>query len=260
MPRFSSDGLTLAYESYGEGAPVLLIHGFGSNGVVNWVETGWTTELADAGYRAITIDNRGHGASDKPHDPQAYRPALMAGDAVKLLDTLEIAQAPIIGYSMGARIAAFLALASPERVRCAVLGGMAANLTTGMADSEEIIAALVAPSLAEVSGRTGRQFRAFAERTGADREALAACMETSREPMPAADVGRIRVPVLVAAGSEDTMAGPAESLAQMLPRGEAFTIEGRDHMRTSGDPEFKAAALAFLSRHTNDGGQSSIVA
>lgn len=249
MPTYRSDGLTIAYEAYGSGEPALLIHGFASTGIVNWAETGWTDALRDAGWRAITIDNRGHGLSDKPYDPAAYHPALMAGDALALLDHLAIGRAAVIGYSMGARIAAFLALEHPGRVRCAVLGGMAMNLVTGLNDSAEIIAALTAPSIQQVTSRLGRQFRAFAERTGADRRALAACMASSRTPMPEADVRNIGVPVLVVTGETDAMAGDPRALAALLPRGEAVVVPGRDHLRTSGDPAFKAAALAFMERH-----------
>lgn len=248
MPRFDSEGLEIAYETFGEGPPVLLIHGFGSSGLVNWVETGWTDALVGAGYRAIAIDNRGHGGSEKPYDPAVYHPALMAEDARRLLVYLEIERAVVLGYSMGARIAAFLALAHPERVVATVWGGMGMNLVTGLADSEEIIAALRAPALSEVASRTGRQFRIFADRTGADKEALAACMVTSRAPMPEADVRRIAVPVLVATGSDDTMAGPPEALAALLPDGEAFVIAGKDHMRSTGDRRFIAATLDFLAR------------
>jgi pimeloyl-ACP methyl ester carboxylesterase len=173
----------------------------------------------------------------------------MAEDSRALLDHLGIKGAAVFGYSMGARIAAFLALAHPGRVALSVWGGMGMNLITGLSDSEEIIAALLAPNLADVKGRTGRQFRIFADRTGADKEALAACMVTSRTPMPEADVRQITVPVLVATGSDDAMAGPADALAAILPMGEAFTIPGRDHMRSTGDPKFKAAALDFLARH-----------
>lgn len=248
MPTFQSDGIEIAYEVFGEGPPILLIHGFGSSGLVNWIETGWTATLVEAGYRAITIDNRGHGSSVKLYDPEAYHPSKMAEDSRALLDHLGIERAAVFGYSMGARIAAFLALAHPERVALSVWGGMGINLVAGLADSEEIIAALLAPHLADVKSRTGRQFRIFADRTGADKEALAACMVTSRTPMPEADVRHINVPVLVATGSEDVMAGPAGTLAEILPLGEAFTIPNRDHMRATGDPTFKEAALGFLAR------------
>ena len=249
MSQFLSDGIAIAYETHGEGQPVLLIHGFGSSGRVNWVDTGWVETLAAAGYQPVTFDNRGHGASRKLYDTQLYFAHDMALDALHLLDHLGIARCPVIGYSMGARIAAFLALRHPERVSAMVLGGMGLNLISGLADSEEIIEALTAESLEHVSGRIGRQFRIFADHNKADRAALAACMVNSREPMGEDDVRRIAVPTLVAVGSDDDMAGSPAALAALLPLGEAFTIERRDHMRATGDKAFKAATLDFLARH-----------
>jgi pimeloyl-ACP methyl ester carboxylesterase len=89
---------------------VLLIHGFASTAHVNWVFPGWVKTLDQAGYRVIALDNRGHGESDKPHDPEAYHPETMAADAAGLLDSLNIGSAHVMGYSMGARISAFLTL------------------------------------------------------------------------------------------------------------------------------------------------------
>lgn len=249
MPVFETSGLTLAYEVAGEGPPVLCIHGFASSGKVNWIDTGWVETLIGAGYTAITLDNRGHGASDKPHDPDAYYPTQMAEDALALLDHLGIDRAALLGYSMGARISAFLAYAHPERVAAAIFGGMGMNLINGLTDGNDIIAGLRAPALADLTHPTARQFRIFADHTGSDREALAACMETSRQPMARADVRRIAVPVLVAVGEADEMAGPPEQLAELLPSGEAFVIPRRDHMRATGDAKFKEAALAFLERN-----------
>lgn len=248
MPRFITSGLSLAYEVAGEGLPVLLIHGFASSGKVNWIDTGWVESLTTAGYQAITLDNRGHGQSDKPHDPELYYPTQMAEDAVALLDHLGIGRAAVIGYSMGARIAAFMAFAHPERVACAIFGGMGMNLVNGLTDGNDIIAGLRAPALADLTHPTARQFRIFADHTGSDREALAACMETSRQPMARADVRRIAVPVLVAVGEADEMAGRPEPLAELLPRGEAFVIPKRDHMRATGDKAFKVAAITFLGK------------
>lgn len=250
MPNFLSDGISIAYEVWGEGPPVLLIHGFASSIAVNWVATGWVDTLVKAGYRVIAIDNRGHGKSQKLYDPNLYFAHEMAGDAVRLLDHLGIERAPVIGYSMGARIAAYLALQAPDRVACAVFGGMGMNLITGLADSEAIISGLTAETLSEVTEKTARQFRIFAEHSGADRAALAACMINSREPMSEAKVKKIAVPVLVVVGSEDEMAGSPQALAALLPQGEAVVVPRRDHMRATGDPQFKAAALDFLARHT----------
>ena len=249
MPTFLSDGITLAYDVYGEGSPVLLIHGFASSGAVNWLNTGWTDTLVKAGYQAITIDNRGHGASQKLYDENLYYAHDMAEDAARLLDHLGHASAAVIGYSMGARITAFLALKYPQRVAAAVFGGMGMNLVYGLDDSDEIIAALRAVALSDVTHPTGRQFRIFADHSKSDRLALASCMVASREPMAESYVRAIRVPVLVAVGSEDVMAGAPEDLAALLPRGEAFRIPRRDHMRATGDPQFKAATLDFLAHN-----------
>ena len=248
MPSFPNNGIGIAYEVHGEGVPILLIHGFGSSGKVNWIDTGWVETLVGAGYRPITFDNRGHGASRKLYDPNLYFAHDMAEDARGLMDHLEIEHCPVMGYSMGARIAAFLALGHPQRVDCSVWGGMGMNLVTGLEDSEEIIEALTADSLEQVKGRLGRQFRIFADHNKADRAALAACMISSREPMSAAEVGAIGVPVLVANGEADEMAGPAQQLTGLLGSGEAFTIPRRDHMRATGDAAFKRAALEFLGR------------
>jgi pimeloyl-ACP methyl ester carboxylesterase len=248
VPTFLSDGIAIAYETHGEGRPILLIHGFGSSGKINWIDTGWVQTLSDAGYQPITFDNRGHGASRKLYDAQLYFAHDMAEDAVHLLDHLGVQRCPVIGYSMGARIAAYLCLNHPDRVSAAVFGGLGRNLVTGLEDSEEIISALTAESLASVTGRTARQFRIFAEHNKADRAALAACMINSREPMPEGDVRRIQTPILVAVGETDDMAGAAGGLSDLLPNAEAFTIPRRDHMRATGDPAFKQAALAFLSR------------
>lgn len=249
MPTFQSDGLTLAYEVFGTGRPVLCIHGFASSGKVNWIDTGWVETLTSAGYQAIVLDNLGHGASDKPHEPERYYPQSMANDAVHLLDHLEIGQAALLGYSMGARISAFMAFQDEERVACAIFGGMGINLINGLSDGNDIIAGLRAPTLKELTHPTARQFRIFADHNKADREALAACMETSRAPMARADARRIAVPVLVAVGETDAMVGSPDALAALLPQGETFVIPKRDHMRATGDPKFKAAVLDFLGRN-----------
>ena len=250
MPEFSSAGIGIAYEVHGEGKPSLLIHGFASSGKINWIDTGWVETLMGAGYQPITFDNRGHGASRKLYDTKLYYAHEMAEDARRLLEHLKIERAPVMGYSMGARIAAFLMLNHPDRVSVGLWGGMGVNLTTGLEDSEEIIEGLTAESLEQVKGRSARQFRIFADHNKADRAALAACMVNSREPMSADDIRKITAPVLVAVGSEDEMAGSAQALADLLPQGEAFTIERRDHMRATGDKAFKAAALEFLARHS----------
>src|SRR5262245_120147 len=132
MPNFQNDSVDIAYLDEGEGEPVVLVHGFASNKEVNWVNPGWLSTLTRAGRRAIALDNRGHGASAKLYEPAAYHSAAMAEDVRALLDHLDVPRADVMGYSMGARISAFLALAHPERVRSAVLGGLGIRLVDGV--------------------------------------------------------------------------------------------------------------------------------
>jgi pimeloyl-ACP methyl ester carboxylesterase len=245
--HFSHDGLQLAYFDEGDpaGRPVLLIHGFASSALVNWVHPGWLQTLASAGRRVIAIDNRGHGASDKPHDPAAYHPSRMAGDAAALLDHLGIGMADVFGYSMGARIAAFLAVEHSDKVRSLVWGGLGIRLVRGSEDWDPIAAALLAPSLDDVTNARGRMFRSFADKTGSDRFALAACISSNRVHVSEAAVSRIMQPVLIGVGTDDDLAGSAEELADMLPDGRAVHIPGRDHMLAVGDRAFKKAVLDF---------------
>jgi pimeloyl-ACP methyl ester carboxylesterase len=248
VQHFSSDGVDIAYRLAGEGAPVLLIHGFASNSAVNWGSTGWIDTLTAAGRTAIAMDVRGHGESARPRDPAAYRPEVMAADAARLLDHVGVAVADVMGYSMGARIATFLALGDPRRVRSLVLGGMGWALVEGPGDAEEVAAALEADSAGAVTGETGRGYRRFAEKTGSDLRALAACIRAQRVSVAAARLADVAVPVMVAVGTGDRVAGSAARLARAFPRGEALDIPGRDHMLATGDRVFKAAVVEFLAR------------
>ncbi|BDA84928.1 hydrolase [Aureimonas sp. SA4125] len=248
MKFFEHEGLRLSYldEGGARASAILLLHGFASNMGVNWIDPGWVSTLCDAGYRVLAFDHRGHGASDKPHDPAAYTPQKMAGDAVALLDHLAVPQTALFGYSMGARVSAFAALAAPERFSRLVFGGLGLGLVEGVGDWDPIVAALLADSLDAVTHPQGRMFRAFADRTGSDRKALAACITTSRSELTPADLSRIVQPTLIGVGTRDEIAGSAEGLAALIPHGEAYAIEGRDHMLAVGDRHFKAAVLRFL--------------
>ena len=117
MASFRNGPVEIAYLDEGEGEPIVLIHGFASTKEINWVTPGWVAALTAAGRRAIALDNRGHGASSKLYDPLDYDRAVMADDVRALLDHLGLARADVMGYSMGARIAANLTIARPDRVR-----------------------------------------------------------------------------------------------------------------------------------------------
>jgi pimeloyl-ACP methyl ester carboxylesterase len=248
MQRFNSDGVTIAYKDEGSGDPVLLIHGFASNSTVNWRNTNWMRTLNGAGYRVIALDNRGHGQSEKLYDPEQYPARIMAEDARRLLDHLHIDRADVVGFSMGARIAAFLTIGHPQRVRSVTFGGMGINLVKGVGGSDEIAAALEAPSGEDIADDDIRAYRVFAEQTNGDLRALAACIRASREKILPEQLAGIKCPVLIAVGTEDATAGSGQELADLIPGAEYLPIVGRDHMKSVGELSHKKGVVEFLSR------------
>jgi pimeloyl-ACP methyl ester carboxylesterase len=251
MNFFDHDGVSIAYidvapTTENRGEPIVLIHGFASTHAVNWLNTLWVKTLTHAGRRVIALDNRGHGESTKLYNAIDYATERMAGDVAALMDHLGVSSADIMGYSMGARIAAFLALGRPDLVRSVVLGGLGIRLIEGVGLPVGIGDALDAPSLADVSDPMGRMFRAFADANKADLKALAACIRGTRQTLKPAGAAMITAPVLVCVGTDDPIAGDPHALAALFQKGRAFDIPGRDHNLAVGDKTYKQAVLAFL--------------
>ena len=248
LRRFASNHTEIAYLDEGAGEPILLIHGFASNHQVNWVHTGWVDALLKAGRRVIAMDVRGHGESSKHRDPEAYRISKMAADAADLLDHLGLDRVDVMGFSMGARIAAFVTVGHPERVRSLVIGGLGMALVEGMGGEDEIVAALEAPEGDVGRLGAGAAYRRFAEQTGSDLLALAACMRVARQSLAPEHLAGVTVPVLIVVGELDEVAGSPEALGALIPGSEVVVIPRRDHMRSTGDKAFVSAALDFLAR------------
>jgi pimeloyl-ACP methyl ester carboxylesterase len=251
--HFSSDGVDIAFidakpQGLDLGEPILLIHGFASNHRINWVNPRWVDTLTKSGRRVVAFDNRGHGQSEKLYAPTDYRTDLMTRDAANLLAHLGIESADVMGYSMGARIASFLALEQPKLVRSLVLGGLGDRLVRDAGLPGAIAEALEVPSIDGLADPTQRLFRAFADQTKSDRAALAACVRGFRRRLRPEEAARIVQPTLVAVGERDTIAGDPSKLVALLPRPEALLIPGRDHNLAVGDKAFKAGALDFLAR------------
>ena len=248
MPNFHNGEVEIAYLDEGEGEPILLVHGFASSKNVNWVYPTWVSELRKGGRRVIALDNRGHGDSEKLYDPAQYSIPMMAGDVVALMDHLDIPRADVMGYSLGARLTAWLGAYRPERLRSAILGGIGIGLIDGGGPGENVAVALEAPALDDVTDPVGRTFRAFADQTRSDRKALAACLRGSRTLMTRDEARSISVPVLIAVGTADEVAGSAGALGEVIPGSEVLDIPNRDHMRAVGDKVYKEGVSDFLSR------------
>ncbi|MBV9563662.1 MAG: alpha/beta hydrolase [Bradyrhizobium sp.] len=248
MPSFNNGAVEIAFLDEGEGDPILLVHGFASSKNVNWVYPTWVSELRRNGRRVVALDNRGHGDSEKLYDPAQYSIPAMAGDVIALMDHLDIGRADVMGYSLGARMTAWLGRNEPTRVRSAILGGIGMAMIDGKVPGENVAAALEAPALEDVTDPVGRTFRAFADQTRSDRKALAACLRGSRDPMSMEDAAAISVPVLIAVGTTDEVAGSAAALGNIIPDSEVLDIPNRDHMRAVGDKVYKTGVNEFLSR------------
>jgi pimeloyl-ACP methyl ester carboxylesterase len=147
---------------------------------------------------------------------------------------------------MGARIAAFLAFEFPDRVRALALGGLGIHLVEGVGLPLGIAEALEVEDKSTITDPTQRMFRLFAEANRGDLEALAACIRGSRQSLTPEQAGAIRTPTLIAVGTNDPIAGPAQPLAALMPEARAFNIEGRDHNLAVGDKSHRAVVLAFF--------------
>nr|MDQ3822476.1 alpha/beta hydrolase [Actinomycetota bacterium] len=140
MPKVDAGGVRLHYDVRGDGPPVLLLHGFSSSYRGTWENTGWADFLLAHGFRTIGVDLRGHGASDKPHDPAAYLPERLVEDALAVLDAAGAPRADVLGYSLGGGVALALAIEHPDRVRSVAVGGVGDAALAKHADPAELAA------------------------------------------------------------------------------------------------------------------------
>ena len=252
MARFaaSTDGTRIAYETAGEGRPIVLVHGFASERVQNWKGPLWFEAITRAGHRVIALDCRGHGQSDKLYEPARYTNDLMAADVIAVMDSENVPTADVMGYSMGGMIAIHLLVSHPRRIRKLVVGGVGETYLhdrSGDPRIAETAEALEVDDKTQITNPTARAFRDFADQSGKDRLALAACMRGKRPNHTARELAQAAQHVLVACGETDTLSGPPGPLAAAFASGRAVTVPKRDHMLTVGDKVYKEAVLQFLA-------------
>jgi len=259
MPTFTSDGLTLAYDDIqpaGAERTIVLVHGFTSNRSEGWRRTGWYAAFERRRIRCIALDQRGHGESAKPYEPEAYQRDKLAGDVIALLDHLDLGRVDLFGYSMGSRVALAAALSDPERVSNLILGGVGERLLAereGPGGLDRPMAkALLAEDPETIAEPMLKSFRHFADEQGEDRRALAACTAAASPPLDQAAMAALPMPVLVVAGQRDDLAGDPEGLVQIFPHGRGVTIPGCDHFSAIPHALTKAAVFDFLDGLLDD--------
>jgi pimeloyl-ACP methyl ester carboxylesterase len=252
MPTFESDGVSVNYVDEGAGPAIVLVHGFASNLQGNWRAPGTVDALVAAGRRVVALDCRGHGRSGKLHEPEAYGGTKMADDVIALMDHLGTKVADLMGYSMGGGIAASLLARRPERFRSVILSGVGDVIVLGARPrerSEAIASAMEAPAGALAEDQTARNFRAFAERSGNDLQALAAIQRSRRGGYDTSKLSETALPVMVLIGEGDTLVGSGERLASTFRDARLVKVPG-DHLTAVGQPQFREAILDFLSQHS----------
>jgi pimeloyl-ACP methyl ester carboxylesterase len=258
---FDSNGVKIHYVVEGQGEPVLLIHGFTANVQSNWAAPGVIKALA-RDYRVIALDNRGHGKSDKPHDPKQYGTE-MVEDPVRLLDHLKIDKAHVVGYSMGATIACKLLVTHPDRLLSVTLGGSGGYREgavppriNALADSLEqgkgfgpLIDFLTPPGRPKLTEEQVRDINRRLE-AGNDVKALAAVIRGMKGLAVADDkVKANRVPTLALIGEIDPLKQGVDDLKERMPDLRVVVIRGADHMTAFARPEFIKELKEFLARH-----------
>lgn len=241
-PLFTSfDGTKIHYDILGEGKPVILLHGFISNSD-SWKHAPVRQALADAGFKVVTLDLRGNGLSDKPHTAEAYRDNAELKDVMALAKHLGLTNYDVVGYSRGAILTAKL-LTMDKQVRRAVMGGISVDFSDpNWYRRKNFYEALTKPgSHPELQSAVD-----YAKKSGADTIVLARLQElqpvTSR-----AELGKIRIPVLVVNGDQDKDNGDPQTLVDAVPGSRLVIVPG-NHGGAMRTPEFATAVVEFLTK------------
>jgi pimeloyl-ACP methyl ester carboxylesterase len=244
MPAFDSfDGLQLHYEVSGSGVPIVLLHSFPFDSRI-WTGTGVLAALVAAGRTTVTLDRRGHGQSDKPHDPAAYGNNAAARDVSCLLDHLGLPSVDLFTYSLGSHVG-LRVLQDEPRVRRAVLGGVGAGVLKWDQERAERLAERLETDDPAQLDETGRQMIERIARLEGDRYALAAEWRgryVEYEP----DFSMVTAPVLILTGERDHDGGDPALLAAQIPGAHLERVDA-DHASTMDHPDFVKCALQFLN-------------
>ena len=249
MAQFTSDGLSLAYDDFGPTdarKAIVLVHGFSANRYENWKRMGWYDALAAKGLRGLAFDNRGHGESAKPHEPEKYAREAMARDVFALMDHAGVDRAHLLGFSMGSHIALTAALIDGGRIDHLVVSGVGGRIFEPARDPDAMAQAMEAPSPEAIADPMLKSFRHFADEQKEDRLALAACSRGPRDAITPEALGAIRRPTLVVAGMRDHLAGPPQGLADAIVGAKAVAVPGCDHFSLIGHGLFKASVFDFF--------------
>ena len=243
--RFTTpDGISIAYQSAGEGRTVLMLHGFLADAERNWIGPDIADAVIAAGFKVIAPDLRGHGKSGAPTDAAHWPRDVLVDDQFALIAHLGLKDFDLVGYSLGARTAARMLVrgASPRR---AVLGGMGASGIMEAGARAAMFEDSILNGDKAKDPRAGRYIQATIAHSGLNAQALIGVLK-SFAPTTKGELMAIRVPTLVVSGDKDQDNGSAEELAELLPNGEVASVPG-DHLTAVVEPLLANTIAAYLA-------------
>ena len=249
MPYIDSNSIKIYYEIHGQGVPVVLLHGFSSSFARNWLHLGWVDLLTARDYQVIGLDLRGHGNSDKPHDPASYGTEVMSRDVLNLLEHLTIKKVNLLGFSMGGGIALHLAMNNSELVHRVAVTGVGDAAIKGRHNPKqlaEITLALTVENPDREATVFGRQFRNLVDVPGNDLQALAALMDGPGWPGYVEGKRPITAPVLIVQAEHDEYMPEVQHLIAMMPRARLTILSGADHLTVIRDQRCQKEVLSFF--------------
>lgn len=235
------DGVHLACRETGVGRPLVLFHGFTNTAAQAWISHGYAARLAVLGFRVIMPDLRGHGDSAKPHDAASYPPDILADDGFSLIESLQLTDYDLGGYSLGARVVMRM-LAKGAMPGRAVLGGQGVDVLNHFTNRTAKYRSFLSNAGPFRSGSQEWALEDWVKASGADPEALRLILDTFVDT-PLEVLGRVTVPTFVIVGDEDRERASGDKLAAAMPNGRFVPVHG-NHM--TAFPNFIAAIEEFL--------------
>lgn len=257
MPYIENLGVRIYYEVTGQGRPLVLLHGAAGDGSL-WSHAGYVQDL-ERDHRLIILDWRGHGRSDKPHEPAAYRSEVMASDVLAVVDVEGIDRFAVWGHSAGGWLAWMTAYLAPERVAAVISTGDAdpsPATEDGWAEWDQGFLEPVRrdgmPALIEVASEWERgPLPIYLEpmMLGADPEVFLAMSSSELIADGIASLEGFPVPVLLIVGEFEDEEGDAARVAASVPHGESLLLPGLGHCRAFDRSDLVLpTARAFLDR------------
>jgi pimeloyl-ACP methyl ester carboxylesterase len=251
MTKFKQKNVSINYEVYGTGKPVILLHGAIVDFNYNFVKTGWVETLSKNGFQVIGIDFRGYGESDKSDDSNFYGTTNFSNDVINLINHLELENVCLIGYSMGTVIAFDLLYKNAEYFSKAVFIATG----NGLIGIPPFIFGNILPSLAKVFSHESfpshlpshiSTYWSFLNEIGLDRKSMIAFSLANYPHLTPEKAAEIDLPILIISGEKDLVLGQGLKVAETLPKGEYLEIKGANHFTLATEKETHMSTLNFL--------------